>query len=600
MASASTESVRARRRIVLAAICVEDEAIDEVFGRDPDSDSTKEQPTGLASMELRFRRRLPWWSSTSTIGTGATPRGHGVLTAMAIDHDGRGVHARRESDSDRPWIWQRFDHAGLDACVCGWPILQDLSDPGVPGATTAALMTPKRMLEAVERGDDATLATMLRPADRSLAKELVQSMHAARADLDGDPDTRVAAMVCAASARLGLWTSEHNGHREGPLLCCLGMQLRSRSPIEPDDAGLAGNDRDSHAEGREARQVLQGRRLASALNRLSRDLGPDDVLLAAAIGPVRARLSHRGIEVAKPFARLVDLVPTALLAAEIPVTADLPGAPLQQRTPTSPRNWDLSGWNSADRDVGARIDAISVAERAQRAFRRIVGSSDDDESATMLRDVLIRHFELQSSLAIDFAEWPDAIVATERLLELRDTPIDLWRRAFAAERGGDAAVRGEAINRLRREHPDTLAASLTPLLEDGPPSKELIESIDLTAIASPCQLSVVGRAAERLGLDDVARPALAKLVYRGLALPADRIALSNVLLRCGRADLAILTMGDLGSTPSSRPGIRVHRAKCLAAAGRRQEAIEALDQLLLELPFEGAARTLREQLVRSS
>jgi hypothetical protein len=603
------------RRIVLAAITIDDEAI-EAFAPSGDASAALPDPDGLASMPMLFRSEAPWWSAVASIGTGTPPPSHGVLTALAFDVNGRGAHPRRESDSDRPWVWSRFDRAGRGAVVCGWPVLQDLREAGVPAATAAGVLSPRRLLAAARAAgsDEAArdhLSMVVRPvmAAQSLPQAIRQAVGDTAADGPHSSTLRIVEATCAAARELERWSLRHSSRRPGPSLRCLGLQLLSTPSGTEDRSGDAESKSPETIENAaddaapDAARRVHGDRLAAVLDRLVREIGPDDVLLVAVVGHRRGRLFHRGlanVPGAGSTAAAIDLVPTALDAAGLEVPADLPGRVIGRSSTEMERSWDLSGWN-AEKAGAVESDAIvPVAERIERARKVLrdfaAPSQPLEDSLVRLRTMLLRHLDIQWALAMTVADWTAALEVTEGLVEHRGDAIDLWRRAFGAERAGERDIVTKAIAALRRNHPDDLATAIAALLEPGPPSRELVESIDLADVAIPTQRSVVGRAAAQLGLVEIARRALGPLIVGDLAIPEDRLAIVRILLAAGDGPRALAALGHLGVGPQSPSRLRILRAKCLAAADRREQALALLDRLLIETPFDTEARTLRERI----
>jgi len=594
------------RRIVLAAITIDDEAI-EAFAPPAGASAALSDPDGFASMPLRFKTQAPWWTTTTSIGTGTPPTSHGVLTALAFDADGRGAHPRRESDCDRPWLWNRVDRAGGTATMCGWPALLDLGEPGPPAATAAAVLSPRRLLAAARAAgsDEAArdrIAAVVRPS--AMAADLPGAIRdAVVGDEDHGPHTsavRTVAAVCAAAEELERRAVVLRPERRGSRLRCLGLQLLA-DPREADEGDAEPTEHDADDATLDAVRREHGERLAAVLARLARDLDPEDVLLAAVVGRRRGRLWHRGMATDETFSAAIDLVPTVLEIAGLPVPGDLPGRSLVRGAATTrARSWDLSGWQGGDASNPDGDVAAPTADRVARAREVLKDAASSpergEEATTRLRALLGRHFETTWALALDAADWSSALQATEGLVELRGDAVDLWRHAFAAERAGEREIVAETIATLRRGHPEHPATAIAALLEPGPPSRELVESIDLADVTIPTQRSVVGRAAAQLGLVEIARRALGPLIASDRCIPADRIAIANVLLSMGEAARAVAALGGLGGGPGSPGRMRILRARCLAAADRRDDALALLDRLLIETPFDTEARTLRERI----
>ena len=59
-----------------------------------------------------------------------------------------------------------------------------------------------------------------------------------------------------------------------------------------------------------------------------------------------------------------------------------------------------------------------------------------------------------------------------------------------------------------------------------------------------------------------------------------------------------IALADRGLKSGLFARVRLLRARCLAAAGERDRAVELLDRHLAEQPLDGEARTLREQIAR--
>lgn len=601
------------RRIVFAAIVVDEDVVASIEPAEAPADAPDAggrvwtDPAGLASMPLRFAEHAGPWGVAATLATGAMPLRHGVLTPMAIDERTLAPRARRASDSDRPWIWDRLAAQGLGSVVVGWPGILDATGCEVPLATLGAIMAPRRLAMLAEgrapadsrepwRGSTPSeiLAQLVAPT--AAAADLARAAIAAAAGRSGDrPEDAVARIVEAILASAHELEARSARDAEHPRLWALGIPLGREAP-----RGSARTAQDA-PEDRRDRIARSEAMLSAALAHLADAAGEDGVLLAAAIGDRSGRLWHSGVATA-PGAAAIDLAPTILQLAGLPVSADLPGESLLGRREETAKSWDIARWSVPDLDgptAPRRPRAGTLARQALAARVDRTPPSTPDGSAT-IDAVLSRHFESEWALALAQPDWEAALAAAHALVELHGREIDLWRVAFAAFQG-DAPAAGEAAAaRLRGEHADSLSARLLPLLSSGAPPREFVESIDLAELRVPTQRSIVGRAAARLGLDEICRKALAPLVVHGFAIPADRIALASTLLRVGDGARAVAALGGIGLGAESPGRLRILRAQCLAAAGLRDRAIVLLDRHLLQAPFDGEARRLREHLAKDA
>ena len=600
------------RRIVFATILADEQVVASIAPADAEPDAQDAgacawtDPVGLASMPLRFAEHAGPWGVAATLATGATPLRHGVLTAMAIDETSLAPRLRRASDADRPWIWDRFAAQGRTAVVVGWPGILDATGSEVPFATLAAIMAPRRLAMLADGQTPANAPESWRSADpqeilsqlvapAAAAPELARAAFAAATrseDRPADAATRIVETILAAAHALEA-LAPHDA--QGTRLWAIGVPLRKEpSPATTDSAEAR---RDDRSETVARAQTM----LAAILARLADAAGEDGVLLAAAIGERTGRLWHSGLATA-PAAAAIDLAPTILQLAGLPVSADLPGESLLGKREDTAKSWDIARWSVPDPEgstVTRRPPAGTIARQALAARRDRAQLSTPDGS-TPIDAVLSRHFESEWALALAQPDWEAALSAAQALVELHGREIDLWRVAFAAFQGDTPAAGETAATTLRVEHPDSLAARLLPLLSSGQPPRELVEAFDLAELRIPTQRSIIGRAAARLGLDEICRKALAPLVVHGFAIPADRIALASTLLRLGEGARAVAALGGIGLGAESPARLRILRARCLAAAGLRDRAIALLDRHLLQAPFDGEARRLREHLAKEA
>ena len=599
------------RRIVFATILADEQVVASIAPADAEPDAQDAgacawtDPAGLASMPLRFAEHAGPWGVAATLATGATPLRHGVLTAMAIDETSLAPRLRRASDADRPWIWDRFAAQGRTAVVVGWPGILDATGSEVPFATLAAIMAPRRLAMLADGQTPANAPESWRSADpqeilsqlvapAAAAPDLARAALAAAAtrseDRPADAATRIVETILAAAHALEA-LAPHDAQRTR--LWAIDVPLRNGFSQAPTDSAEALRDDRSETVAR-AQTTL-----AATLARLAEAAGEDGVLLAAVIGERTGRLWHSGIATA-PAAAAIDLGPTILQLAGLPVSADLPGESLLGKREDTAKSWDIARWSVPDPEgstVTRRPPAGTIARQALAARRDRAQLSTPDGS-TPIDAVLSRHFESEWALALAQPDWEAALSAAQALVELHGREIDLWRVAFAAFQGDRAPALEAAASRLRAEHADSLATRLLPLLASASPPRELVESFDLAELRIPTQRSIVGRCAARLGLDEIGRKALAPLVAQGVAIPADRIALANILLRLGEGARAVAALGGIGLGAESPGRLRMLRARCLAAAGRREQAISLLERHLLQSPFDGEARTLRDRIAR--
>ena len=601
------------RRIVFATILADEQVVASIAPADAEPDAQDAgacawtDPVGLASMPLRFAEHAGPWGVAATLATGATPLRHGVLTAMAIDETSLAPRLRRASDADRPWIWDRFAAQGRTAVVVGWPGILDATGSEVPFATLAAIMAPRRLAMLADGQTPANAPESWRSADpqeilsqlvapAAAAPDLARAALAAAAtrseDRPADAATRIVETILAAAHALEA-LAPHDAQRTR--LWAIDVPLRNGFSQAPTDSAEALRDDRSETVAR-AQTTL-----AATLARLAEAAGEDGVLLAAVIGERTGRLWHSGIATA-PAAAAIDLGPTILQLAGLPVSADLPGESLLGKREDTAKSWDIARWSVPDPEgstVTRRPPAGTIARQALAARRDRAQLSTPDGS-TPIDAVLSRHFESEWALALAQPDWEAALSAAQALVELHGREIDLWRVAFAAFQGDRASALEAAASRLRAEHADSLATRLLPLLASASPPRELVESFDLAELRIPTQRSIIGRAAARLGLDEICRKALAPLVVHGFAIPADRIALASTLLRLGEGARAVAALGGIGLGAESPARLRILRARCLAAAGLRDRAIALLDRHLLQAPFDGEARRLREHLAKEA
>lgn len=578
------------RRIVLAVVHAPDAALQAIASGEVEDLAA--DPAWRVARPLRFVPRLGPASIAASIATGVPPSLHGVLTAWSIDEATLAPRSRRAGDADRPWIWTRWAGAGRRAIVAGLPGIADPRDAGVPVATHAATLRPleylARTLGGPPRPAEADAAPPVAPAES--ARAVAESIAAVlpRTPLGGDVVARSALSArIALAAAAGLESAAAgDASPAGPTLWVVGASALVET-AERDAAPEA------RADDPRASAALGVAAVRAAVAELARSVGEQGILLAAVHGESVGRLVTVGLSIDAAGVAAVDLVPTLLEAAGLDVPADLPGRVLVPRRREGPRSWAVA---AARPDAGsAARPAAGVLARRALAARQGAERSAEDDSAPTIEGVLARHFEAEWTIAFEQADWPAAASTAESLVELRGHEVDLWRLAFAAERSGDRPSLARAADLLRSTRPDGTATRLLPLLDPSPPSRELLESLDLDAIRVATQRSVVGRAAARIGLEDLAVQALSSLVAAGVGLPADRIVLAGILLRRGDGAKALLALGGLGD--GTAPRIRLLRARCLAAADRRAEAVELLDRHLAEQPLDGEARTLRERIL---
>jgi hypothetical protein len=591
------------RRIVFAAILA-DEAILASLDNASALAEGADRP-GLASMPLRFIEHAGTWSAAATLAIGVSPPRHGVLTAAAIDEDSLLPRLRRTSDADRPWIWDRLAAEGSSTAVVGWPGIGDAENAKVPLATFAAIMAPWRLASLAEgatparippagRGPEAgpMLAQLVAPtaAAPAVARAAIEAATGARpGDAEGGL-SRMLGMILATAAAL-------EGHASGgpdrPRLWAIGVPLRSEPPREadadatPDEGGGDGDE--SIARGRSM--------LFAAIRMLADAAGEDGVLLAAALGTRSGRLWHTTRSTA-PLAAAIDLAPTILQLAGLPVSADLAGDSLLGKVEETAKSWDIARWSLPDADPAAGSPRPAAGTLARKALAAWAGrkTRPEGEPPAAIEGLLSRHFEAEWAIALSQPDWTAALAAANALVELQGREIDLWRVAFAAFQGDRSEAGEEAAAKLRAEHPEALSTRLLPLLSTGQPPTELVESIDLAELRVPTQRSIVGRAAAKLGLDDRCRAALGPLIAQGLAIPADRIALASTLLQLGEGSRAVAALGGIGLGAESPGRLRMLRARCLAAAGMRDRAIALLERHVALSPFESEAKTLLAKL----
>ncbi len=588
------------RRIVFAAIFVDEALLESLNG-----ESATDLGAGLASMPLRFVEHAGWWGVAATLGTGASPLRHGVLTAAAIDEDSLSPRLRRATDADRPWIWDRLAAEGRAPVVVGWPGIADARGCRVPFATLPGVMAPRRLANLAEGGmpdDDPPawregdaepmLAQLVSPieAAATVARAAIAAASSAPADLSDAGAMRMIEMLVATAEAL---ESHADGRGDAPRFWAIGVPLRAEAPED--------GDADAEAIDAERERSLERSRsnLAVVLRRLADAAGADGVLLAAVVGTRSGRLWHTTGSSA-PLAAAIDLAPTILQLAGLPVSADLPGDSLLGKVEETAKSWDVARWSlpEADAAPGSRRPAAGVLARKALAARAERRSAGEDDTPPAIEALLLRHFEAEWAIALMQPDWETGLAAASALVELHGREIDLWRVAFAAFQGDQPSAADAAAARLRAEHPDGLATRLLPLLSSGSPPSGLVESIDLADLRVPTQRSIVGRAAARLELDEICRKALAPLVAHGLAIPADRIALANTLLKIGEGQRALAALGGFGAGAESAARLRILRAKCLAAAGHRDRAIALLERFLVQAPFDGEARSLRDRLAK--
>lgn len=590
-------------RIVLALILVADETISSIAaesGADPATDREWQDPAGLAAAPLRFSEHAGPWGVAATVGTGAPPLRHGVLTSLAIDESTLSPRARRASDADRPWIWERLASHGHAATVVAWPGIQDASGSALPLATLAAAMAPRR-LAALAAGrplrsvppawqgsaPQELLSQLVSPREAAadLARAALAAAESSPHDRPGQAATMMVEMLLAAVRSLDARVHGDPGRIR---LWAVGVPLRQEQ--DPRPGGEEGAD--VHARAEEAVQSRAA--LAATLARLAEAAGEDGVLLAAAIGERSGRLWH-STAASPPVAAAIDLAPTILQLAGVPVSADLPGESLLGRIEETAKSWDVARWALPEPESPSatrRPPAASLARQALAGLRERPAAAEP----ASLEAVLLRHFEAEWALALAPPDWQAAHAAAESLIDLRGSEIDLWRSAFSAFQG-DLRHSGEAAaDRLRKLHPESLSTRLLALLSADPPSTPFLESLEIAAVRIPTQRSIIGRAAAQAGLDDLCRKALAPIVAAGLAIPADRIALARSLLRLGDGHRALAALGGIGLGAESPGRLRILRAECLAKAGLRDRAIELLERHVALAPFDGEARTALAKL----
>jgi hypothetical protein len=590
-------------RIVLAMILAADETLASIAAEsaaDPATDREWQDPAGLAAAPLRFSEHAGPWGVAATVGTGAPPLRHGVLTMLAIDESTLSPRARRASDADRPWIWERLAAHGHAATVVGWPGIQDANGSALPLATLAAAMTPRRLaalaadrpLQSVPRAwqgaaPQEILSQLLSP--REAAADLARATLAAAESSPGDRPEQAAArrvaMLLAAAHSLDATATGDPGRTR---LWAIGVTLRPEQDRGPDGAGAAdGVD--------PADEIVRSRTiLAATLARLAEAAGAGGVLLAAVIGERSGRLWH-STAASPPVATAIDLAPTILQLAGVPVSADLPGESLLGKIEETAKSWDVARWALPEPEspsAARRPPAASLARQALAGRERREGPVEP----ASLEGLLLRHFESEWALALSQPDWQVAHAAAQSLIDLRGSEIDLWRSAFSAFQG-DLRHSGEAAAaRLRELHPESLSTRLLGLLSADAPSTPFLQSLDLAEVRIPTQRSIIGRAAAQAGLDELCRKSLAPIVAAGLAIPADRIALARTLLRLGDGKRALAALGGIGLGAESPGRLRILRAECLAKAGLRDRAIQLLERHVALTPFDGEARTALAKL----
>lgn len=590
-------------RIVLALILAADETLSSIapeIGADPAPACGWSDPAGLSAAPLRFAEHAGPWGAAATVGTGAPPLRHGVLTSLAIDEATLAPRPRRPSDADRPWIWERLASHGHAATVVGWPGLQDASGSASPLATLAAVMAPRRLAALAEgrplhgvpqawRGStpQETLSQLLSPREAAadLARAALAAAEPSPQDRPEQAALRMVEMLLAAARSLDAVAGGDPGRTR---LWAVGVPLRQEQERRPEVAEAA-------AGAARVEETARSRAtLAATLARLAEAAGEDGVLLAAAIGERRGRLWH-STAASPPQAAAIDLAPTILQLAGIPVSADLPGESLLGRVEETAKSWDFARWSLPEPEspsVARRPPAAAIARRALAGLERREALADP----ASLEAVLLRHFEAEWALSLAQPDWQAAHAAAEALGELRGSELDLWRSAFSAFQGDRRGAAESAAARLRELHPESLSTRLLTLLSSDAPPPGFLESLEIAAIRIPTQRSIIGRAAARAGLDDLCRKALAPIVAAGLAIPADRLALARTLLRLGEGTRALAALGGIGLGAESPGRLRLLRAECLAAAGLRDRAIQLLERHVSLAPFDGEARSALAKL----
>lgn len=580
-ASATRQDPPAPRRIVLALAFAKDEVLESIGSEAaPESPVAWTDPKGLRSLPLRFVSAVGPWGTAAAIGTGVGPPMHGVLTMRALDEASLAPRPRRAGDADRPWIWERWVEAGRGAVVSGWPGIADAGGSRVPLATRGMIQRPARFLAwargsawSVEdaapfEGDPATPPQVIDP--------LVAALDAARsAEPPGEDPSARARFATGLVLAIARALEDAVPAGAPPRLAVVG------GFVLEDDPGS----------------------IRAMLEAIRDDAGADGAVLVAVVGERSGRAWFGGFETRHSAVAAIDLVPTILELADLPVPADLAGRSLLDRPRATSRPWAIAA-RAGEGGAGAP-PRPAAGVLARRALPKAVAAGEDPQAAG-LRELLLHHFEAEWAVAFEQARWIDARAAADALVALGSRELDLWRAAFVAERTDDRAALAAAAARLRAEHPESTSTRLLALLEKSPSprespssreSRQLVESIDLESLRLPTQRSVLGRAAAQLGLAEVARLALAPLVVSGHAIPADRMALASVLIGLGEGRRAVAALGALGLDPDGQDGFMLRlRASALAAADRRPEAIALLDRRLERMPVDGEARLLRESI----
>ncbi len=225
------------------------------------------------------------------------------------------------------------------------------------------------------------------------------------------------------------------------------------------------------------------------------------MLLAAVIGERTGRLWHSGIATA-PAAAAIDLGPTILQLAGLPVSADLPGESLLGKREDTAKSWDIARWSVPDPEgstVTRRPPAGTIARQALAARRDRAATLDARWLDSDRRGALATLRE-RVGLGAGEPDWEAALSAAQALVELHGREIDLWRVAFAAFQGDRAAgARSGGIpasSRTRRQPRDATSSA----------SCERISATGTRRVVRSCRASDPDAAIDRRPLRREARP----------------------------------------------------------------------------------------------
>ncbi|MCH2143834.1 MAG: tetratricopeptide repeat protein [Phycisphaerales bacterium] len=491
------------------------------------------------------------------------------------------VRPRRASDCAFPWVWDLVVDAGMQAGIVGWPGLSSVEG-------SSARMVSIDALKQQGRGSDhwPLAAPFVTPSN---CRDAVAAARIATDDLDVSPYRAMLDVLptkqmvhrargAIATCLSGLGAMEVLG-ADGLDLAMFNLQLPPLSPaLKPLVTCLID---------------LSARRILDVT-------GPDTTLLVVSSfrGSNRLLLATRDTDDDGETTRqgtLLDITPTILGCLGITPPEDLAGSDQGVVGAGVTPRFDIAPDSD---DQGMDLDHLIE--------RLLVG--DADGMTARRRDALLRFTlttlhakRIKAYRALDFGlvrKW------TERLLRFTPSARNMWELAFACNRLGDHEGAAAASRELLDKHPGSSEAVLSAaLLDQGRNNtselKVIVESVDPTGLRSPSISGVWGRLAIRVGNMEEGMAALITLVERGVALPIDRFALVRACMQLGEHEKAAKYIGGLGSGRRGLLKWRILRARVLLKVGRKDEALQIAESILVSHPMEKNAVEIRDLVNRS-